>query len=291
MISLVGVMDDDLTRKQWPLRPLSAEWQRGPAWIDGEDIVMDLNRATTYHALAESEIGIELARVLTPQDAVAFVERFGLLGLLSRSLPGQHSKRREPFRCFEVAAEELRDVLQVARLVRSGANGDTKALSYLHDRLLIREDEEVNVRDEATGELVHRPAFEVYTPEERFVGADERTVLMYAHEYLVAKPLSEGIADVPACVHDRTFLGESVPPGSLRVAIQANSLASVCYLGVALALADKMSVSVCADPTCTRPFFPADKRQRFCSRACGNRVRFRRFTDKHGTATKSKEGN
>ena len=287
-------MDADLTRTQWPLRPLSAEWLRGPAWIDGDDIVMDCASATTYHALAESEIGIELARVKTPQEAVAFVERFGLLGLLPRPRSREEppwTPRREPFRSFEVVAEELRDILQVARLVRSGADGNTKALRYLHNRLLIREDEEVTVHDEATGESLTRRAGDVYSPYERFVGADSRTILMFAHEYLVARPLSEGIADLPARVHDRTFLGESVPPGSLRVAIKANSLGSVCYLSVALALADRMPVAVCADPTCRRPFFPADKRQRFCSRACGNRVRFRRFTDRHGSATTSKEGN
>ena len=116
---------------------------------------------------------------------------------------------------------------------------------------------------------------------------------MCAHERWVAEPLSEGIADVPACVHDRAFMGDSVPPGTLRIGIRADSLASVCYLSVALALAlaDKMPVAFCADPACRRPFFPADKRQRFCSRTCGNRVRFQRFTDRHRTATTSQEGN
>ena len=181
----------------------------------------------------------------------------------------------------------------MARLVRRGADGDFEATAELHFRLLIPEDREVVVFDEETGGDQKRRAGDVYSPSERFVDADQRTILMCAHERWVAEPLSEGIADVPACVHDRAFMGDSVPPGTLRIGIRADSLASVCYLSVALALAlaDKMPVAFCADPACRRPFFPADKRQRFCSRTCGNRVRFQRFTDRHRTATTSQEGN
>ena len=77
----------------------------------------------------------------------------------------------------------------------------------------------------------------------------------------------------------------------LRSAIRPASLAGVCYLSVALALTEQVAVGVCADPACGRPFFIRDKRQRFCDRACGNRVRFQRFKDKHGESAKpTKEG-
>ena len=306
-------MGEDKSSTQWSLRRVFVEWLRGPAWTDGDDIVMDRNRATLYHPFAEPEIGIELARVRTPQDAVAFVERFGLLqtrvrmpqdavayvkrfGLLRQQpvpFPPEEPLEplRESFQSFESPAKKLSDILEVARLVQRGAHGDAEALSRLCDRLLAAEDHELSRYDEATGESVPQRADDAYSPYERFVGADQRTLLMYAHEYLVAAKLSEGIADSPACFHDRTFMGESVSPGALRQAVVAKSLVSVCYLSVALALADGTQVAVCADPGCERPFFPADKRQRFCSRACGNRVRFRRFTAKHGTATTSKEGN
>lgn len=305
-------MSKSKSSKQWPLRRVFIEWLRGPAWIDGDDIVMDRNRATLYHPFAEPEIGIELARVRTPQDAVAFVERFGLLrtrvrmpqdavayvkylGLLRQqpvSIPPEEplGPLRESFRSFESPAKELRGILEVARLVQRGAHGDAEALSRLRDQVLVAEDREIGIYDEASRDWVPRRMDDAYSPYERLVEADERTLLMYAHEHLVAAKLSKGITDSPACFHDRTFMGESVPPGALRFAVVAESLVSVCYLSVGLALADRMPV-VCADPTCRRPFFPADKRQRFCSRACGNRVRFRRFTDKHGTATTSKEGN
>ena len=181
----------------------------------------------------------------------------------------------------------------IRRLNRSSPsclNRPAQRTDFFHG-LLAAEDHELTMYDETTREWVPKRADDAYSPYERFVGADQPILLMYAHEYLVAARLSEGIANIPACFHDRTFMGESMPPGALRLAIVAESLVSVCYLSVALALADGTPVVVCADPVCERPFFPADKRQRFCSRACGNRVRFRRFTDKHGTATTSKEGN
>lgn len=280
----------DVDPKHWPLRPLAVEWLRGPAWIDGDDLVVDRSRASTYHPLAEPDVGIELARVRTPEDALAFVQRFGLLRQ-PLSLPGQPLKPlRESFGAFEIDAEELRYILEKARLVRRGAETDPDAIGQLRQLLLIPENAEVSVCDEKTGEYVTRRAGDVYSPDERFVGVDDRTIVMYAHEYHVARRLNEGIADSPPCVYDRAYMGESVSPGSLRVGVRPGTLAGVCYLSVALALADRMPVGVCADPTCGRPFFITDRRQRFCSRACGNRVRFRRFTDRHGSATTPREG-
>ena len=269
----------DAPLKYWPLRPLTVTWLRGPAWIEGEDIVVDRSRATTYHPMAEPKVGMELARVLTPEDAVAFACRFGLLhgpGFFT----GQRKQFREPFRSFEATADELRHILETARLVRRGSDGDPDAIHQLRQTVFIPEDHRVHVQDETTGEFVTRRAGDVYSPEERFEGADDRTILMWAHQGYVADRLTEGFADSRPCVYDRAFMGESVPPGTLRMGIRPESLASVCYLSVALALTERVPVGVCADPTCGRPFFIADKRQRFCSRACGNRVRLRRFMDK-----------
>ena len=290
MIALCRVVAKE-TPKHWLVRPVPVEWLRGPAWIDGDDIVLDGPRASTYHPLAEPEIGMELARVRTPNDAVTFVGRFGLLYTFDRPPAGRLKKRlREPFRGFEVVADDLSFILDTARLVRRGGDGDPKAIRHLHDLLLIPEDRIVPVRDDETGDYVKRRAGDVYSPEERFVDADDHTILMHANESL-AELLNEGMADGPACVHDRAFAGESVPPGKLRFGIRPASLAGVCYLSVALALTEQAAVGVCADPTCGKPFFIKDKRQRFCDRACGNRVRFRRFMDKQGTpATPPKEG-
>ena len=57
MIPFASVMDENKPQMQWPLRPMSVEWRRGPAWIDGEDIVIDLARSTTYHPFADRRSG------------------------------------------------------------------------------------------------------------------------------------------------------------------------------------------------------------------------------------------
>ncbi len=285
-------MADAETPTRWPLRPVPAEfeWLRGPAWVDGEDIVLDAARASTYHPLAEPEIGMELARVMAPDDAVAFARRFGLLwrGRPHEGRPLQ--PLRESFSMFETSAEDLRYVLAAAELVRRGAAGDAEAIGRLHQQLLIPEDEEVELME--GGEVVRRRAGDVYSPDERFVDADDRTILMHANEYLVARPLNDMVAGNDACVYDRAFMNESVPPGALAVGIRPSvSLGAVCYLSVALALADRAPIGACADPSCARPFFITHRRQRFCSKACGNRVRFRRFADRRRTATtQEKEG-
>ena len=222
----------------------------------------------------------ELARVRTPDTAVAFVERFGPLH--ASSLYASKEPRttvRESFTLFESYADELIHILFVADLVRKGTDGNTAAISSLRDLIVIPEDRLVPDPDKKSRK---RPASEVYTPYERFVGADDRTILMYAHERGVAEPLSEGMADSRTRVEDRAYAGESMPPGKLRIGIRADSLLSVCYLSVALTLAGEEPVAFCADPECGRPFCPADKRQRFCSRACGNRVRYQRFMSQPG---------
>ena len=145
-------------------------------------------------------------------------------------------------------------------------------------------------RDEETADFVTRRAGDVLLPEERFEGADDRTNLTHAHQNHVAYLLNEGIANSRPCVYDRSFMGEPVMPGALRVGVRPNSLRGACYLSVALALADRVPIGICADPTCGRPFFIEDKRQRFCSRACGSRVRFRRFMNKQGAGAIPKDG-
>ena len=156
--------------------------------------------------------------------------------------------------------------------------------------LVVAAEFEAGLIDE-TGEYVTRRAGDVYSPEERFVEADDHTILMHANEYLVARPLNDMVAGNDACVYDRAFMNESVPPGALAVGIRpTGSLEAVCCLSVALALADRAPIGACADPSCARPFFITHRRQRFCSKACGNRVRFRRFADRRRTATTQEEG-
>lgn len=270
------------TPRQWPLAAETIEWSRGPAWVDDDEIVMDSTRATTYWPLAEPSIGIELARVETPAHAVEFVSRFGLLRQPASLRGSPLTPLREPFVEFEAIATRLRSILSFERLVRRGADGDAQAIRDLRWMVTIPEDDLIPTFDENTGEPVTRRAGDLWTPEERLVDAEDRIILLHAAQTGVARPLTMGLADSQACVQDRAFVGDAGQPGKFRIGVVPRSLEVVCYLSVALALADRVPSAVCADPDCARPFFVTDKRQRFCSRACGNRVRFRRYMNKHG---------
>ena len=261
---------------------MPADWLRGPTWIDGDDIVMSVVDATPYRMLAESDVGLELARVRTPAEALEFARRFGLL----RASPSGRSMSlkvdpksplREPVALFETTAEDLRYVLDTIVLVRRGNQGDVTAVRELRRRLVIPEDADVSVRDPATDRYVTRRAGDVYSPRERFVGADERTILTYASEH-AAQIVNDGLwSESPVNVYDRAFASESVPPGSWRVGTSPDTLATACYLSVALVLAEQRPIGICEDETCRRVFFIEDGRQRFCTAACANRARYRRY--------------
>ena len=65
------------------------------------------------------------------------------------------------------------------------------------------------------------------------------------------------------------------------------TLEGVCYLTVALMLAEKEPIEVCCEPTCGHFFVATDGRQKFCTPACGNRARYRRYQEKAAKAKNS----
>ena len=265
------------------------KWRRGPAWVEGDDIVMDLARSTPYLPLAEPGVGVELARVRTPDEAAAFVERFGMLRatrerrLLEFARPeNPGAPLREGFAHFEAAAADLQRILESALVVRRAASGDTDAMNQLRAWFVVAEDEEVPVRDSGTGDVVLRRAGDVLSPGERLEGADDRTILLHASQDTAGR-LNDGLAldDATPCVFDRAFVGEAgVKPGTWRMGMVPSTLAGVCYLSVALALADRQEIAACEERSCRRVFVATDPRQRYCTPTCAGRARQRRFKAK-----------
>ena len=61
-------------------RRLARPWLRGPAFKRRDSIVIEGQKATQYEPMIEGRrIGVDLARVRTADDAVAFATRYGLL--------------------------------------------------------------------------------------------------------------------------------------------------------------------------------------------------------------------
>ena len=236
-------------------RPLARQWLRGPAWQVGDDIVMDCARAEAYAPLAAvKNVGLALTAVRTVEDAVKFVSRYGLLRSSSAEiLPKRSGERREPAREFLREADELRQILRDVIDARKAAAGDRLAMARL------RQDFPIVSTREGTPTL----------------DGDDRTVQIYASDSAAFR-LSQALAGAKPYVFDRAQIGESASPGLLRVGVLSDTLVEVCYLTVALSLADKEPIDVC--PECQRAFVVEDARQRFCRPACASRSRSRRFT-------------
>jgi hypothetical protein len=227
--------------------PAVSRWVRGPAWVDGDQIVMDLSLADLYQPLADLRAGLELTKVNTPAEAAAFVQRFGLLRLPD-GLPHAFSpsriptQARQPFREIQVVAASLRGIVERAALVRRGARGDQEAIARLRTVCC---------------------------------ATDDRTVLI-ANSDLNAAALSSGLHESEGwpLVYDRASIGEPVDPGLLRIGVVPHTLRGVCYLGVVVALCEKEELEIC--PECGGAFIVEDARQRFCSPKCSSRSRFKK---------------
>lgn len=262
------------------LQPLAYAWFRGPATRERDVIVMDGRRAVPYEPVLEPRLGVELARVRTPDDAVMFVKRFGLLTQPRGVLKGEPCPPdlRQPFADFERAAEDLRRIFRTVLDVRQAAEGNQAALAR------VRQDfgpasPHADVRIETADGTVIRKARDWY-PADYFTKND-RTILIEASAW-AADGLSNGLVNARPYVFDpaQLFPNPATRPGGLRLGMIGESLLEFCYLTFADALANE-PIARCDE--CNRPFVIDDKRQKFCEPACANRARFHRFKAKHAT--------
>jgi hypothetical protein len=237
---------------------------------------MDGLRAERYEPLLEPRIGVELSRVRTPDEAVSFVTRFGMLTQPRHLLEGESCPAEiwQPFADFERASEDLRRIHRTLSDVRKGSAGDREALARLRKDFGPLEPEKEQRIETAAG-TVFIEARALYPPE--YFSKDERTILIKASDW-AAGALNNGLIDAHPCVFEpaQLFQDPRRAPGRLCVGILAETLLGFCYLTFAQALSTE-PIAVCDE--CNRIFIVDDKRQKFCEPACANRARFRRFKD------------
>jgi hypothetical protein len=272
------------------LRPLARAWFRGPAVRVRDAIVMDGRRAERYEPLTEPRIGVELARVRTPDEAVSFVARFGMLNSKSLVLDGEPCpvEIRQPFAEFERPAEDLRRILRTVLDVRKAAAGDQVALARVR-RDFGPLDPDYDQRIETAAGTIFRKARDLY-PADYFT-QDDRTILIKASDW-AALGLSNGLLQSQARPYvfepAQLFPDARIAPGGLRVGVLPETLLGFCYLTVASMIASE-PIAICDE--CNRVYVVNDKRQRFCEPACANRARFQRFkTNQTVKATPKKKG-
>jgi hypothetical protein len=269
------------------IKPAAPVWFRGPARRDGEWVVFDARRAVVYNPTNEPRVGVDLARVRTPEDAVAFVERYGPLwsldtekislsklgGLAISSdtkITGGPAERRERVADILAEARHLHDFIRDGRDAQRSAAGDLAARERVVREVQARlQQNDESLRRSASGDLI------------------ELDHVRQANERYRADALQR--PETWLTEHDAWRLSiqirESVRPhiqgdgaGRFRVLLVGETLLDFCLLSVVNALA-RETLDTC--PECVRVFIVDDKRQKFCEPKCANRARFRAWQDRN----------
>jgi hypothetical protein len=271
------------------LRPLAYEWFRGPARRVGDDIVIAGAKATRYEPMLEkTPAGIALMRVRTPEEAVGFVESYGVLkaGSLFQGEPTPR-EFRQSYAELEHEAQGLRLIWRTVLDVRKAAEGDQEAMSRIRQEFQPTEpDADVSFLTH-TGERVTYKARDVYRPE-RLAPQNDRSIQIRAADW-AATSLTQGMDPAhPYVFADaQLFPKNTGAPGALRVGILPQTLLGYCYLSVAEVLA-RERVSVCE--WCQLPLVVNDARRRFCGDQCGGWSRQRTYKNKHPKKTSKRDG-
>lgn len=269
-------------------------WVRGPATVRRSRIVMDFSRRERYWPAEEAErVVLALAQVRDEQSALAFVERFGLLGqgpmfsgaeyvdgvlamwpAMLKYVDGPDIPRTvsEPLAEMLDTASRLRVILRVLGDLRKVVDGKDKKDAAL-DRL--------RTWGESTFPLHLRyPG----GPKSR-----ERDVRFLRDvEFWLAAKLTEGLKGVQVWVTGGGL--SNLDLGEFRFAIgMPTSLLHFCFLQLSQMAIGRTTFDQCAE--CGEMFHVVDGRQRFCSKACGTRARVRRFKHAENERKSSRKGN
>jgi hypothetical protein len=259
--------------------PYFFSWKRGPARHEDGQIVMhvDAYGASFVPRLADG-IDIELSRIHTPDDAVAFVSRFGLLehGVywpesLYVDIPAGRvtsddeipSEDEEPYERFAETAAELRLILRTVQNVRLATDGDEAALAELVTQAMV---------------IWRRQGFDPAEEDARILKLTKWGDFLPMMTSHVAALLNEGLQNETS----RSWFGVSGPawprdpresPDRLTLSVILPTLRAFCYWSLAQKLISRAPILVC--PECQHDFALEHKRQRFCTRNCTRRARYR----------------
>jgi hypothetical protein len=228
-------------------RPVPRPWLRGPASIDGGNVVLDLAHAEqSWPWSNDDQLALDLANITTG-EIPEFVACYGLL----RSGPGSE-RLSEPVQLWLDTAHELRAYL-------------TMAANLERARDIDREDwvEATNWLREAAGRLLGE-AVQDNDEAQRIVTS---AISQKVSEHLAGVELSLG------ALHE--YEDAEADPGDFALVALPEDLIGFAYWRVAAMLASKVELRYCGG--CHRVFAPRDARQRFHDAACANRHRQRRY--------------
>ena len=230
-------------------------WLRGEATYSDGCITLDPARAHEYQPFEERDLVFDLASVSTPDDALVFVRRYGLL----RHGPKEESLT-ERFEDWQEEVRVLRFVMRLYLDLRRAIEGDEDGIARLWEM-------EPSIREYFQG------------------AAKSDSELFQQVSSLIAWLVSEGLDGVDERIEAASNLetgpgsGIAGPPGFFLFSAHARDLVGLAYHQLALDFVNREPMSDCAE--CGRFFIMEDRRQRFCTPTCAGRARYRRWSAKN----------
>ena len=224
-----------------PIAGAPQTWLKGEASFDGTWITLDLRSAEEYLPYADRDLPFELAAVQSPENAIGFVRKYGLL----RHGPSA-SEHRELLSEWEREIVELKLAINLYRGLLGIQSGDHGAEDQV------------------------RTLLEIDTSEPVEKLAEEASISV---AYLVAKGL-DGVE-----VSMTTEAGwEGGDPSSFLFMAKADTLLGYAYFHLSAVIVPRTPLRAC--PDCGRNFPVRHHNQKYCSTTCSNRTRRRKAANK-----------
>jgi hypothetical protein len=236
------------------------EWIRGPAIIDGDEVVLEDRQRERYQPHTHAgEMLVDLAGISEPHDILRFVRQYGLL----RHGPDANN-HREALEEWRIAAGWLRSTLAVAVDLADSLNGVGSAYDNLRENELVR-------LHAANGEppVLH----------------DELESIASA---ALAHAVTAGLGDVRTrIVSDMESVDGATDPGRFRYFFEPDDLLGHLFASAAHLIVQRAPLARC--PECGRYFAVEHGRQQFCTPSCASRARYKRFAAKRKKERESDE--
>jgi hypothetical protein len=239
------------------------EWPRGPAFVEGNEVVLDESRAERYwlHEPAQAgQMAFDLAAMALDDrsgrrdtgHAMAFVQRYGLLWHGVEALGSGGC--RESLDDWRHEAQKLYSLLLTSvRLGEAIREGSATPVRRHFERYFLNHFVMDGADYSVLDERLHSELNEAY--------------LMTATKF-AALSINQGMQD--------TKWGMSVSePGELRLTSYPSDLVSAAYANLGVLTSKRVEFKEC--PGCGRVFLPASGKQKYHDPQCATRTRQRKW--------------
>jgi hypothetical protein len=235
-------------------------WVRGPARIDGDEIVLDEDRAKAYFLYQPTDLLFDLADIaadpsnLDPRRATAFVRRYGLLWHGAEDLgTGRCRESLERWWTESYALAVTTDLYaRLREAVATDSAHPLRAMPFDFMQFIEGGDPEDD---------------EFYIESASLVLAEAISLKLEGCNVGIASSLGVDV-EQRSPLH---FLLAQNPP----------NLVAAAYAQLAMAMVNRIPIEECQG--CGRMFIPKSGKQKYCTPTCASTTRWRRWNQKQET--------